>query len=161
RAPTISSVNDLTDAVAGEVKTFLVSDILAGADEADADGDTINIRIESINSTDGTLTYNSGTAIVVGTTILTAADTLEWTPNATVSGDDIVVMNFEIHDGTDVSGSPQNLRVDNVVRFDAFANPITMTENDTGSLSDALVCNNDGTTNPPAAPEVTNITSDQ
>lgn len=161
RAPTISSVNDLTDAVAGEVKTFLVSDILAGADEADADGDTINIRIESINSTDGTLTYNSGTAIVVGTTILTAADTLEWTPNATVSGDDIVVMNFEIHDGTDVSGSPQNLRVDNVVRFDAFANPITMTENDTGSLSDALVCNNDGTSNPPAAPEVTNITSDQ
>jgi hypothetical protein len=75
-APTLTSVSTLTGAVEGDPYTISYATLAAAADEADADGDVVAFRVESVSS--GTLTKD-GIPVTPGTTAIGPGEALVWT----------------------------------------------------------------------------------
>lgn len=111
--PTLTSIGTLTNAY--EDSTYYVNypNLSAAANEADVDGDAISFRVEEVLS--GTLTKN-GAAITPGNTLLSAGETLAWTPAANENGL-IAAFSVVAYDGTDVSSPPVTVNI-NVNPFD-------------------------------------------
>jgi hypothetical protein len=82
-APTLTAVSPLTGASEDSAFTITYAELAAAADEADAQGDPIAFRVESVTS--GTLTKN-GATVVAGTTQLASGEQLVWTPEANANG---------------------------------------------------------------------------
>jgi Ca2+-binding RTX toxin-like protein len=82
-APTLTTINTLSGGVEDAEFTISYAALAAAADEADAQGDPISFRVETISS--GTLT-KSGAAVTLGSTTLGAGELLVWTPAANAHG---------------------------------------------------------------------------
>jgi Ca2+-binding RTX toxin-like protein len=82
-APTLTSVSPLTGASEDAAFTITYAALAAAADEADAQGDPIAFRVESVTS--GTLTKN-GVVVVAGSTQLAPGEQLVWTPARDANG---------------------------------------------------------------------------
>ena len=82
-APTLTTVNPLPGTTEDTPYTITWAALAAAADEADAQGDAIAFRVESITS--GTLTKN-GQQVVAGTTRLAQGEQWVWTPPANANG---------------------------------------------------------------------------
>lgn len=82
-APTLTTVSTLGGAVKNTAFTLPYATLAAAADEADAQGDAISFRIESV--TTGALAKN-GFAVVPGSTTLASGESLVWTPAADATG---------------------------------------------------------------------------
>jgi hypothetical protein len=106
--PTLTSVGTVTGAV--EDQDFSISHValLPASNGADVDGDAISFRVESISG--GTLKKN-GVAVVPGSTLLTAGESLVWHPVADANG---VLNAFTVKawDGLAVSSTPVQVKVD-------------------------------------------------
>jgi len=150
--PTLTQIAPLTGATEGQPFTISYADLIANADEADADGDTLSFEIASLGS--GTLTKN-GQPVTSGTT-LAAGESLVWTPDT--AGDGVSAFTVKVTDGTDTSATAVSVPVDV-----ATAEPFTLlTTNLQGIRSgdatwgdydgdgdlDLLLTGDDGTTNP-------------
>ncbi|MDO8318278.1 DUF4347 domain-containing protein, partial [Rhodoferax sp.] len=83
RGATSSATISLTGAASGTPYTITYADLAAAAAEADIDGDTLAFRIEAVTA--GTLT-KGGQAVVAGTTLLSAGESLVWTPAISTEG---------------------------------------------------------------------------
>ncbi len=81
--PTLTTISTLAGATEDTPFTISYATLAAAADEADVDGDPISFRVESVSS--GTLT-KSGVAVVPGTTLLSTAESLVWTPASNLNG---------------------------------------------------------------------------
>jgi len=79
RAPTLSTVNSLTGARERTTFTITYEMLAAAANEADADGDTLWFRIETVLA--GAL-EKDGAPVVPGQTLLAAGESLRWQPPA-------------------------------------------------------------------------------
>lgn len=77
RAPTLSSVSTLTGAQEDAPFSINHAMLLAAADEADPDGNSLSFRIESVQG--GNLTKN-GVAVTDGVTLLSPGETVIWRP---------------------------------------------------------------------------------
>ena len=106
-APTLTSVATLTNAVEDVPFTITYSNLLSSSDAADANGDTIFFRIESILS--GTLTRN-GTNIVTGSTLLGTNETLVWTAATNANGV-LPAFTIVVTDGQTNSTTPVQVNV--------------------------------------------------
>ncbi|NBT63642.1 MAG: VCBS repeat-containing protein, partial [Planctomycetia bacterium] len=82
-APTLTTISTLTGATEGNPYTITYAALAAAANESDAEGDPISFRIEAVST--GTLTKN-GVAVVAGATLLSAGESLVWTPAANANG---------------------------------------------------------------------------
>ena len=82
-APTLTTVNPLPGTTEDTPYNITWAALAAAANEADAQGDAIAFRVESITS--GTLTKN-GVAVVAGTTRLAQGEQWVWTPPANANG---------------------------------------------------------------------------
>lgn len=83
QAPTITTVQTLPGGVEDQDYLIPYSTLATLSDAADADGNPIAFRVESISS--GTLTKD-GTAVAPGTTLLASGDSLVWHPVANANG---------------------------------------------------------------------------
>ncbi len=106
-APTLTTLSTLTGAVKNTAFTISYSTLLAASNAADADGDTIQFRIDAVSS--GTLTKN-GTAVTAGTTTLTTGDSLVWTAVSNFTGT-TAAFTVEAWDGVLFSGTPITVNV--------------------------------------------------
>ena len=95
-SPTLTSISTISQGFETLPFDFTFADVAAAANEADADGDAVNFRVESIAA--GTLKKN-GQTVVAGTTLLGPGETLVWTPPVGSNG---VVTAFTVKatDGT-------------------------------------------------------------
>ena len=107
-APTLTTVNQFSGGVQGISFDFSYSALLAAADEADVDGDTILFRIEQVVS--GTLTFN-GAPVVQGSTKIGPNQKVTWTPPAGVTGS-ATAFTVRAFDGTAASASPVAVSLD-------------------------------------------------
>ncbi|MCW1921385.1 YHYH protein [Luteolibacter arcticus] len=82
-APTLTAISTLNGATEDTAFTISHADLAAAADEADANGDAISFRIESVVS--GSLTKN-GAAVIAGSTLIAAGESVVWTPGANENG---------------------------------------------------------------------------
>jgi hypothetical protein len=86
-APTLTTVSTLTGATEDTALTISYETLAEAANEADAQGAALSFRVEAV--TTGTLEKGSGsawTAVTAGTTLVSAGDTLRWTPAANANG---------------------------------------------------------------------------
>ncbi len=93
-APTISSVNNLTGATEDTAFTISHSALLAAANEADPENDTISFRFDSLAS--GTLTKNGTNAD--SSTLLSTGESWVWTPATNANGT-ISAFSVKVWDG--------------------------------------------------------------
>ncbi len=140
QAPTLTSINStlLPQAITATPRTITYADLIAAADEADADGDTIRFSVESIGS-QGTLLKN-GLAIAVGTppaSLVTATDVLTWTSNPAETGN-ITAFSITAYDGQAESSTPVDVVLTNVAQFNTIAN-LAVAEN-SNSVTAPMVC---------------------
>jgi hypothetical protein len=82
-APTLTTITTLTGASEDTGYSITFANFATAANDADADGDHVSFRIESLTS--GTLT-KGGSAVVPGTTTFDTGDTLVWTPDPNANG---------------------------------------------------------------------------
>ncbi|MCX6857074.1 MAG: tandem-95 repeat protein, partial [Verrucomicrobia bacterium] len=82
-APTLTTISTLSGANEDAPSTLSYATLLAASNAADANGDAISFRIESVTS--GTLTL-SGANVAPGTSLVTSADSLVWTPAENANG---------------------------------------------------------------------------
>ena len=82
-APTLTSISTLSGATEDTAFTISYANLAAAANEADVNGDAISFRIESVLS--GTLVKN-GSAVTPGSTLISAGDSVVWTPAANENG---------------------------------------------------------------------------
>lgn len=83
RAPTLTSIANLSSAAAGRAASITYATLAAAANEADPDGQTVLFRVQAV--TNGTLTKN-GQPVTPGVTTLAPGESLVWTPAANASG---------------------------------------------------------------------------
>ncbi|MCF7763413.1 MAG: hypothetical protein K9N62_07040, partial [Verrucomicrobia bacterium] len=98
-APTLTTVSTLTGGIEDTAFTISYETLAAAANEADVDGNTLSFRIEAVST--GTLT-KGGNAVTAGTTLLSAGESLSWTPAANSNGT-LNAFTIVAHDGTTVS----------------------------------------------------------
>ena len=82
-APTLSTIATLTGAVEDSTYPITYAALAAAANEADTEGDALSFRVEAVST--GVLTKN-GTAVVAGTTLLGAGESVVWTPAVNANG---------------------------------------------------------------------------
>jgi len=82
-APFLAVVNPLSGGVEDTDYTITYAALAAAADESDVDSATVSFRIEGVTS--GALTLN-GTAVVPGSTLLAAGESLSWRPALNANG---------------------------------------------------------------------------
>ncbi|MFH1731732.1 MAG: Ig-like domain-containing protein [Planctomycetota bacterium] len=109
--PTLTTVNTLIGATENQPFTITYETLAAAANEADPEGEPVSFLIDSVSA--GTLT-KGGVAVVPGTTLLSAGESLVWTPPAATSG---VIEAFKVKasDGALLSGTAVPVSV-NVVQ---------------------------------------------
>jgi VCBS repeat-containing protein len=83
RTPTLTAITELTGSNEDLSTTITYDTLAAAANDADADGDAISFRIETI--TTGTLT-KGGVAVTEGSTTLGSGESLVWTPALDANG---------------------------------------------------------------------------
>jgi len=81
--PTLTTVNTLVGAAEDQPFTITYETLAAAADEADPEGEPVSFLVDSVSA--GTLT-KGGVAVVPGTTLLSAGESLVWTPPAGAFG---------------------------------------------------------------------------
>nr|WP_242521785.1 tandem-95 repeat protein [Motiliproteus sp. SC1-56] len=137
--PTLTTISTLSGATEDTAFAISYADLAAAANEADVDGDTVNFRVEAIST--GTLTHSVDGAVVVGTTLLEAGETLTWTPDANANGNGLNAFTVVSHDGTTVSSPAVQVKVDvgavnDVPTISAISDPVAFAEDgNTGPLS--------------------------
>ncbi len=117
QVPTLTTMSTLPGALEDTPFTISYATLQAAGNAADVDSPTINYRIEAVSS--GTLTKN-GTAVVPGTTILSAGQSLVWTPAANAHGTGASALNaftVKATDGTALSTTAVQVKV-NVAAVD-------------------------------------------
>ena len=82
-APTLTNIATLAGASENAAFTITYAALAAAADEADLEGDTLAFRVEAVTA--GNLTKN-GVAVIPGTTLVAAGDSLVWRPAANTFG---------------------------------------------------------------------------
>ena len=82
-APTLTTVSPLSGATEDTAFTISFATLGAASNTNDVDGGSLQFRIEGVSS--GVLT-KGGTAVVPGTTLLGAGESLVWTPAANANG---------------------------------------------------------------------------
>ena len=82
-APSLTNVNGLTGGFEDSPYTINYADLANAADEADPDGTSLSFRVEGV--TNGTLTKD-GVPVTPGETLLSAGESLVWTPPADANG---------------------------------------------------------------------------
>ena len=108
-ASTLTSISTLTGGVEDTAYTVTYATLAGAANEADADGDSICFRVEAVSS--GTLT-KGGVAVVAGTTTLCSGEQLIWTPATNVNGSALNAFTVKASDGTTVSSTAVQVKVD-------------------------------------------------
>jgi VCBS repeat-containing protein len=93
-APTLTTISPLTGASEGIAYTITYAALASAANAADAEGSAISFRIEAVTS--GTLTKN-GVAIIAGSTLFSAGDSLVYT--AANNGSTINAFTIKAFDG--------------------------------------------------------------
>ena len=108
-APTLTTISNLTGATEDTAFTINYSDLIAAADEADADGDDISFRFKVLTS--GTLNQG-GASASVNDELAAGSDPFVWTPASDANG---TIAAFEVvaYDG-DKESTP-NIQVSVVV----------------------------------------------
>ncbi|MEO7577504.1 MAG: DUF4347 domain-containing protein, partial [Massilia sp.] len=121
-APALSTVTNLTGATEDTPYTISYASLLAAGNQTDVDaGTTFSFRIEAVSS--GTLTKN-GAAVVAGGTLVSAGESLVWTPASNVNGSSVAAFTVKAYDGALASPTAVAVNV-NVAAVDdapAFAN---------------------------------------
>ncbi len=137
-APTLSIVSTLAGGTEDTQYVISSAGLASAANEADVDSPTINFRIDAISS--GTLTINGG-AVTAGTTIVTSADQLEWTPAPNANGN-LAAFTVVAHDGALASSPTVQVTVSVAAVNDAplisLPSPQTTPANTALTLSGAL-----------------------
>ncbi|MCC7510602.1 MAG: tandem-95 repeat protein [Planctomycetes bacterium] len=101
-APTLTSVSTLLGGSEDTTYNITYAALATAANEADIDSATINFRVEAVSS--GTLLIQpANVAVTPGVTLVTSADTLEWTPDLNANGAALNAFTIVAHDGSDVS----------------------------------------------------------
>ena len=106
-APTLSTISTLTNATEDTAYTINYAALKDASDAADANGNPISFRIESVTS--GTMTKN-GTNIVEGSTLLSTNETIVWTPATNANGT-LPAFTIKATDGTLASSSAIQVNV--------------------------------------------------
>ncbi|MCY2964244.1 MAG: hypothetical protein NT069_11530 [Planctomycetota bacterium] len=106
-APTLTTLNTLSTADEQTPFDITYATLLANSNAADINNDALSFRIETIQST-GTLkiTKNGVTSVAVAGTLVSAGDTLTWTPAAGVTGSAINAFTVKAFDGLLPSADP-------------------------------------------------------
>ncbi|MEI7855665.1 MAG: DUF4347 domain-containing protein, partial [Planctomycetota bacterium] len=95
-APTLTTILPLIGATEDTPFSITYAALVAASDVSDAEGDPVSFRIESVDS--GTLTKN-GVAVVAGTTLLSAGQTLVWTAAASNANGILSAFTVKAFDG--------------------------------------------------------------
>lgn len=106
-APTLSAVNPVGSTAEDTPFTLTYATLAAAANAADAEGDVLSFRIESVLA--GTLT-KGGVPVAAGSTLLGAGETLLWTPPVNGNGQ-INAFSVRAWDGSAASASPVTVAV--------------------------------------------------
>jgi len=104
-APTLTSVATLNGL--DKTNTITYADLVAAADEADSDGDTVSFRIEGVNT--GNLLKN-GLPVATGVTTIGPGESLSWTVANNTSGL-INAFTVKVFDGTATSSTAVQVKV--------------------------------------------------
>src|SRR5439155_8314684 len=107
-APTLTSITVLPGGLKNTPFTITYDALAAAANEADVDSSGIHFRVEAVSS--GTL-QKSGAAVVPGSTLLSAGQSLVWTPAAGVYGSAVNGFTVKAYDGALASASPVQVSV--------------------------------------------------
>jgi Right handed beta helix region len=115
-APTLTSINTLPGGLQQTPFNITYATLLAASNAADVNNDTIRFRIDSV-ATNGVLTItkngtNTPAAVTPGTTFVAPGDRLTWTPNAGVSGSAVVAFSVKADDGSLLSATPVDVKVE-------------------------------------------------
>jgi VCBS repeat-containing protein len=105
-APVLTTVSTLTGATEDTALTISYATLLAAANAADADGDTLSFRVEMVST--GTLT--KGGVAAIGGTLLSSGQDLVWTPPANANGT-LNAFTIKMWDGTTTSASAIQVQV--------------------------------------------------
>ncbi|MEK7950277.1 YHYH protein [Luteolibacter soli] len=106
-APTLTTISALVGATEDTAFTISYASLAAAADEADANGDTISFRIESVLS--GTLTKN-GNPVSAGSALISTGESVVWTPGANENGT-LAAFTVKAWDGSLASSSAVTVNV--------------------------------------------------
>jgi len=106
-APTLTTVTTLTPATEDTAFTIAYADLTSAGDEADTDGDTLSFQVAAVST--GTLT-KGGVAVSAGSTLISAGESLVWTPASNANGT-LNAFTIKAHDGTTVSSSAIQVQV--------------------------------------------------
>lgn len=148
QAPTATTMGALTGtgAQSGFGVSITYADIMTAiVDETDAEGDTLYLKIDSVD--DGTLTLN-GSAVSEGVSYMTSAspnNSVVWTPSSSAQGS-TAAFKVSVYDGS-LSSNSLTVTVDDVFNFKsptAFAAP----EGSKTAGTVALDCNDGSGTTP-------------
>ena len=107
RTPTLTTITELTGLDEDLSTTITYDTLAAAANDADADGDAISFRIETI--TTGTLTKDS-VAVTEGSTTLGSGESLVWTPALDANGS-LNAFTVKAFDGIIVSDTAVQVQV--------------------------------------------------
>jgi hypothetical protein len=100
--PTLTDIATLGGATEDTAYTISYDALAAAGDEADGEGDPISFRVEGLSN--GTLTKD-GQAVVPGTTLIGAGESVEWTPPAD-AWRTTPAFTVKAWDGTSASAAP-------------------------------------------------------
>jgi autotransporter-associated beta strand protein len=100
-APTLGAIDILSGGTEDTAYTVTYETLLAASDAADANGDAIRFRIESVF---GTLTKN-GTPVTAGTTTIASGEALTWIPLADFNSPGLLAFEVKAFDGLLASSS--------------------------------------------------------
>src|SRR5690606_2384759 len=110
-APTLTSVNTFGPVNEDNQIVITYAQLAAAADEADVDSATIDFRVEALSS--GTLFIQpANVAVTPGVTLVTAADTLQWTPDPNDNGATVNAFTIVAYDGALPSSTPVQVNVE-------------------------------------------------
>ena len=101
-APTLGYIDVLAGGIEDTAYTVTYEALLAASDAADANGDTIRFRIESVF---GALTKN-GTPVTTGSTTISVGESLVWTPLPDFNSPGLLAFEVKAFDGSLASSSP-------------------------------------------------------
>jgi len=106
-APTLTTITTLATATEDTAFNITYAALAAAADEADADGDTLEFRVEAVST--GTLT-KSAVAVIPGTSTLATGETWVWTPASNANGT-LNAFTVKAYDGTTASSTAIQVQV--------------------------------------------------
>ena len=134
-APTLTTISTFSGAAEDAGFSLSYATLLAASNAADTDGDAISFRIEAVSS--GTLLKGSS-GVLPGTTLVSAGETLVWTPVANAFGT-LNAFTVKAWDGSSASTTAVQVKVEVAPTNDAptlaSVSPLTGASEDTPSRS--------------------------